>query len=98
MDKAIQILNMNSNVVFAMTFSKIVLQWDYSRKQYWPTSVQKHLCQFELYHVGNFVNLCQYGKGFLLIAGSKACTSEVQGSNRNLSTSGRGTIASDLLQ
>jgi hypothetical protein len=30
-------------------------------------SVQKNLCQFVLYLVGNCVNLCQFGKGFLLV-------------------------------
>jgi hypothetical protein len=30
-------------------------------------SVQKNLCQFVLYHVGNCVNLCQFGEGFLLM-------------------------------
>jgi hypothetical protein len=44
-----------------------VLQCVYSRKQDWCTSVQKNLCQFVLYHVENCINLCQFGKGFLLV-------------------------------
>jgi hypothetical protein len=31
-------------------------------------SVQKNLCQFGLYHVGDCVNLCQFGEGFLLVS------------------------------
>jgi hypothetical protein len=30
-------------------------------------SVQKNLCQFVLYLVGNCINLCQFGEGFLLV-------------------------------
>jgi hypothetical protein len=33
-------------------------------------SVQKNLCQFVLYHVGNCVNLCQFGEGFLVMISS----------------------------
>jgi hypothetical protein len=46
-----------------------VLQCVYSWKQDWCTSVQKNLCQFVLYHVGDCVNLYQFGKGFLLMNG-----------------------------
>ena len=30
-------------------------------------SVQKNLCQFVFYLVGNCVNLCHFGEGFLLM-------------------------------
>ena len=36
-------------------------------KQDWRTNVQKNLCQFALYHIGNCINLCQFREGFLLI-------------------------------
>jgi hypothetical protein len=54
--------------MFAMIhLSEVVLQCVYYRKQDWHTNVQKNLCQFVLYYVGNSDNLYQYGEGFLLV-------------------------------
>jgi hypothetical protein len=44
-----------------------VLQCVYYRKQNSRTSVQKNLYQFVLYLVGNCINLCHFGEGFLLV-------------------------------
>jgi hypothetical protein len=41
-------------------------------------SVQKNLCQFVLYLVGNCVNLCQFGEDFLLVHPSVPWTQSSQ--------------------
>jgi hypothetical protein len=35
-------------------------------------SIQKNLCQFVLHHVGNCINLCQFGESFLLVEAEEA--------------------------
>jgi hypothetical protein len=64
---------MNFYTAFAMThFMKLYYNVFILKKQDWCTSVQKNLCQFVLYLVGNCINLCQFGEGFLLVKGAEA--------------------------